>query len=137
MSWRSSLLATCKILGRFVDTLTVNDKYSLLNRDNLTQPIQMHLSQKQQTFSEFFNAFLKFSLNVQHFQQKMTLIVMYFRNYRLENTWLDNCLQGPVSELLSTGNMVNGQKNCCDLHESTFTIFIGQCESNWVRKSLC
>ena len=34
----------------------------------------MHLSQKQQTFSQFWVAFLKFILNFQHFQIKMTLI---------------------------------------------------------------
>ena len=38
-------------------------KYSLLNRDNLRQPIQMQVSQKQETFSEFSSAFLKSSLN--------------------------------------------------------------------------
>ena len=37
-----------------VNTFTADDKYSLLNRDNLTQPIQMHLYGKQKTFSEFF-----------------------------------------------------------------------------------
>ena len=35
-----------------VNTLTANDKYSLVNRDSLTQPIHMQLSQKQKTFSE-------------------------------------------------------------------------------------
>ena len=55
-----------KILRLFVNTLTVNDKHYLLNRDNLTQPIQMQLSQKQKTFSEFFFAFLKSILNVKH-----------------------------------------------------------------------
>ena len=43
-----------KILTLFVNTFTADDKYSLLNRDNLTQPIQMHLYGKQKTFSEFF-----------------------------------------------------------------------------------
>ena len=43
-----------KILRVFVNTLTVNDKHYLLNRDNLTQSIQMQFSQKQKTFSEFF-----------------------------------------------------------------------------------
>ena len=32
---------------------------------------------------------------------------MYFRNYGLRNTWLDNCLKGPVSEDLSIDNMLN------------------------------
>ena len=31
------------------NTLNADDKYSLLNRDNLMQPIHMHLSQKQKT----------------------------------------------------------------------------------------
>ena len=59
-----------KILRLFVDTLTVNDKQDLLNRDNLTQPIQMQLSEKQKTFSEFFFAFLKSILNFKHLPKK-------------------------------------------------------------------
>ena len=34
--------------------MTVNDKHYLLNRENLTQPIQMQLSQKQKCFFIFF-----------------------------------------------------------------------------------
>ena len=54
----------------FVNTLSADDKYSFLNRDNLTQPIQMQLSRKQKTFSEYFCAFLKSSSNFEHFQKK-------------------------------------------------------------------
>ena len=50
--------------------LTADDKHYLLNRDNLTQPIQMQLSQKPKTFSEFFFAFLKSILDFKHFQRK-------------------------------------------------------------------
>ena len=57
----------CKILRLFVNTLTADDKYSVLNRDNLTQPIQRLLSQKQKTFSEYFSAFFKSTLNFVHF----------------------------------------------------------------------
>ena len=70
MHWKKSLLVIHKILGRFVNTLAVNDKHYLLNRDNLTQPIQMQLSQKQKTFSEFFFAFLKSILNFKHLPKK-------------------------------------------------------------------
>ena len=59
-----------KILWLFVNTLTVDDKHYLLNRDNLTEPIQMQLSQKQKTFSEFFFAFLKSILNFKHLPKK-------------------------------------------------------------------
>ena len=54
----------------FVNTLTANDKYSLLNRRNLTQPIQVLLSDKVKSFSQFFCPFLKFTLNFEHFQKK-------------------------------------------------------------------
>ena len=72
------MLVLWKILGLFVHTLTDNDKYCLLYRDNLTQPIQKLLSQKQKTFSQFFSAFLKSTLNFKHFQKKMTLIADVF-----------------------------------------------------------
>ena len=64
------MLVLCKILRLLVNTLTDDDKYSLLYRDNLTQPIQILLSQKQSTFSLFFSAFLKPTLNFEHFQKK-------------------------------------------------------------------
>ena len=62
-----------KIFRHFVNTLTVKDKFYLLNRDNLTQLIQMQLSQKQKaffTFFFFFFAFLKYILNFQHLHKK-------------------------------------------------------------------
>ena len=59
-----------KISRLFINTLSADGKYSLFNRDNLTEPIQMQLSRKQKTFSEFYSPFLKFSLNFEHFQKK-------------------------------------------------------------------
>ena len=59
LSLKKSLLLTCKILGLLVNTLAADEKYPVLNRDNLTIPIQMQLSQKQKTFLQFFTAFLK------------------------------------------------------------------------------
>ena len=57
-------------LRLFVNTLTADDKYSLLNRENLTQPIQMQLCNKQKTFPYFFCEFLKSRLNFEHFFKK-------------------------------------------------------------------
>ena len=54
----------------FVNTLTADDKYSLLNRDNLMPPIRTQLSQKQEAFPQFFLAFSKSTLNFEHFQIK-------------------------------------------------------------------
>ena len=45
------MLLLCKFLRLLVKTLTDDEKYSLLYRENLTQPIQILLSQKQKTFS--------------------------------------------------------------------------------------
>ena len=70
LSWKKSLLLTCKILGLLLNTLAADEKYPVLNRDNLTIPIQMQLSQKQKTFSQFFAAFLKSTLNFEHFEKK-------------------------------------------------------------------
>ena len=54
----------------FVNTLTADDKYSLLNRDNLTQPIRTELSQKETAFSQFLLAVSKSTLNFEHFEKK-------------------------------------------------------------------
>ena len=64
------MLVLCKILRLFVNTLTDDDKYSLLYRENLTQQIQILLSQKPKTFSQLFSEILKRILNVEHFQKK-------------------------------------------------------------------
>ena len=42
----------------------------------------MNLSEKQQIFSQFSCAFLKFTLNFEHFQKKMTLIAGVFPKLR-------------------------------------------------------
>ena len=59
-----------KILTLFVNTLTVDEKHYLLNTGNLTQTIQIELSQKQKTFFQFFLAFLKSILNFKHLPKK-------------------------------------------------------------------
>ena len=50
--------------------MSVVDKCSLPNRDNLMQPIHMQMSQKLKTFSRFFSAFSKSRLNFEYFQKK-------------------------------------------------------------------
>ena len=72
MHWKKSLLVIQKILKLFPSTLTVDDNHYLLNRDNLTQSIQMQLYQKQKKFSEFFVTFLKSILNFKHMAKKDT-----------------------------------------------------------------
>ena len=51
---KKSLLLTFQILGLLVNPLATDKKYRVLNRDNLTIPIQMQLSRKKNIFSRFF-----------------------------------------------------------------------------------
>ena len=60
----------CEILRLFVKTLTADDKYSGSNMQSLPQIFQTPLSQKQETFSWYFIAFLKCAWNLENFQKK-------------------------------------------------------------------
>ena len=62
---------------------------------------------------------------------------MYFGNYRLRKTWLDQCVKSPVSEDPSKSNMVNAPKHCSNLNDSPFTMFINNWEGNCLTKSPC
>ena len=57
LSWKKSPSLWYEILRLFVNALTADDKYSGSNMRNLPQQFQTPASQKQNTFSRFFNAF--------------------------------------------------------------------------------
>ena len=65
------MLVLRKLLRLFVKTLTDDEKYCLLYRENLTPPIQILLSQKKKTFFDIFAPFLKSTLNFAHFLTKV------------------------------------------------------------------
>ena len=63
--------------------MTDDDKDYMLNRGNLTQPIQRQLSQKQKHFFPFFFfVFLKSLLNFTHLLKKMMIIADVFPKLR-------------------------------------------------------
>ena len=155
----------CKVLRLFANTFTVDYKYSLLSRDSLTQPIQMHLSKKQNNFTNFFYIFNIFYMYFRNYGLQKTCLHKRLetpasedplptnmvnsakhgkrcqhgkrcRSYGLQNTWLHKCLKSSTSEDFSSSNMVNGPKHCLNLHNSTFLIFIDQCAGYLVGKSL-
>ena len=68
--FRKLSVSDIQISRLFPSAVSADGKYSLLNRDNLKQAIQMQLSGKQKTLCEFFCAFLKSSLKFEHFQTK-------------------------------------------------------------------
>ena len=137
LSWKKSLWLTWPILGRFVNALPADEKYPVLNRDNLTIPIQMQLSQKQKTFSEFLCPFFKSIRNFKYFQKKKILIDFVFPKLRTPKTSSYKCLKSPFWKDLLTRNMVNVLNHFWNLHHSTFIILIDHCQVNWVGKSLC
>ena len=54
--------------------MAVDEKHYLLNRDNLTQPIQIQLSRKEKTFSQFFFFFFAFSKSILTFKHLPTKV---------------------------------------------------------------
>ena len=127
-SWKKSLLFRCQILLLLVNTLAADEKYPVLNRDNLTIPIQKQLSLKQKTFCQSFAAFLKSTINFEQFEKKMTLITFVFLRFGTPKTQSDKCLKNSVGEDAPTSNMVNVPKHCRNLHHSTLVIFIDHCQ---------
>ena len=61
---------------------------------------------------------------------------MYFGNYGLPKTCLDQCLKSPVSEYPSKSNLANAPKHCSPLKDSFFTTFIDHWEVNCPTKRL-
>ena len=70
MSRTKSAFVWSKILTLFFNTLTTDAKYSRRNMLNFTQQLEAPLPQKQKTFSRFFIAFLKCTLNLEHLGKK-------------------------------------------------------------------
>ena len=70
MVWAKSALVLSEILTLSVNTLTTDNKYFRRNILNFTQQLEAPLSQKRNTFSGFFIAFLTCALNLKHFEKK-------------------------------------------------------------------
>ena len=65
-----SPLGLREILRVFLNTLTGDAKYSVEVWENLPLPIQVELSEKRKTFSQFFVPFLESTSNFKCFQRK-------------------------------------------------------------------
>ena len=68
--WKISPLVLAEILEGFVNEWTAYGKYPVQGFENLQLPIQMQLSQKWKTFSEFYVPFLDSTSNFEHFDRK-------------------------------------------------------------------
>ena len=59
-----------QILKLSVNILTIGDKYSLQNKENLWQPIQMQISKKQKKFLNFLLYFWNLSQILDNSKEK-------------------------------------------------------------------
>ena len=54
----------------FFKTLTADGKYPVEDWESLQLPLQMQLSEKHKTFSQFFVSFLESASNFKHFEEE-------------------------------------------------------------------
>ena len=78
LGWKKSFLMICKVLKLFVNALTARDKYPLRDRNNLTQPIQMLLFEKEKNLSPFLLHFWNLHEILNISQKKKTPIADEF-----------------------------------------------------------
>ena len=95
----------------------------------------MQLSWKENLFSAFFSAFLKSSLNFEHFQEKddpdsWCISEIIDSEVRAEINVYKVRLRGSFEKQHGKGAQTLLK------FDSTFTIFIDQCERNWSTKGL-
>ena len=100
LSWKKSLLFICKILGLLPNILAVNENNPVDNKDNLTIPIQMQLSQKQKFFLNFLLHFRILDEILNILGKNMTITDFVFAKLRTPQTWWDKCLKVPFQRIL-------------------------------------
>ena len=88
------VLVRFELLGHFVNTLTADYKYSLQNREKLSQQVPMQTYLELKTCSQFLISFLKSTLNLEYFEKKD-------QSHSLSITEINNC---------ETGSYLNAQK---------------------------
>ena len=67
-------LVRIESLGPSFNTLAADDKYSRRNMMNLQQQLQRHYLKNKKIFSAIFIAFIKPTLNLEHFDKEMWVL---------------------------------------------------------------
>ena len=78
------VLVRYEVLGQFVNTMTAVYYYFRYNLENLPQQVQKQISLKPKTFSAFFIALMKSTLNLEYFEKKD-------QSHSLSITEINNC----------------------------------------------
>ena len=78
------VLVRYEVLGQFVNTITAVYNYIRQNLEKLRQQVQTQISLKVKTFSRFFIALMKSTLNLEYFEKKD-------QSHSLSITEINNC----------------------------------------------
>ena len=73
LSWKTFLLLTWQILALLVNTLAADERYPVLNSDNLTISIEIQLSQKKKNVFSIFCSIFEILNKFKYFQKKVAL----------------------------------------------------------------
>ena len=78
------MLVRSEVLGQFVNRMTAAYKYFFQTLDNLRQQVRTLIILRPETFSRFFIALLKSTLNLEYFEKKD-------QSHSLSITEINNC----------------------------------------------
>ena len=121
--WKISPVLLGEILRMFLNRLTAEGKYPIDDWENLPLPIQMQLSGKRKTFSQFIVPFVDSASNFKQFEKKMIAIANVFPQLETVKIFLR-----PLSKKCP--------KYLQNLHQSTFTMCFNHSKGSWFRKSV-
>ena len=97
--WKNSILVVSEILRLFFNILTPSDEYSLSLKWVFHATNSNSFISKAENFCSISfcisESYIKFGT---FWKKRWASYLMYFRNYRLQNVWLLNCLKSPVPE---------------------------------------
>ena len=77
-----------EILRVFLNTLAPEGNYPIEDWQNFGLPIQMQLSEKRKTFSQFFVPFLESTSNFKQFEKKMMVVANVFPKLQTVNKFV-------------------------------------------------
>ena len=83
-SGKRLVLVRPEVLGQFVNTMTAVYNYFRYNLENLKEQVQTQISLKRKTFSAFFIADMKSTLNLEYLQKED-------QSHSLSITEINNC----------------------------------------------
>ena len=137
LSWKKSVLVKSRILGLFANTLTADDKYSLLNRDNVNAVnSDSSIKVTKIFFSMLFLCFWNLYLILNIWKKKNTLIADVFGKLEtakdvLKEISKKSCSRRPF-------NKRHGKRSQTLLKSKKQHLYHlnDHCESNWVGRSL-